>query len=188
MRWAKIAGGSPPPWKCLSRIVCEPATYNVVHTCLASLCVTVHAGVWVRGHTMQKCIPSIRPTWRRSYIHRVLLLNTLTTSGYIPALPFIRFIPQGCLHSCLFQFAWFAICLPSGRSYSSRWKQMFSLFYPFKGIYLFSCRTTALLPQTNNPAVKAVGLPSQAFCLRLALLGMRGWLAALTYELHLSHC
>lgn len=59
---------------------------------------------------MQKCIPSILHPWRRNYIHRVLLLNTPTTSGYIPALPFIRFISQGCLHSSLFQFAWFAIC------------------------------------------------------------------------------
>lgn len=44
-----------------------------------------------------------------------------------------------------------------------------------------------LLPQTNIPTIRALGMPSQAFCPRLALLKMRSWLAALTYELYLPH-
>lgn len=113
----------PPLWKCLSRLVCEPATYNVVHTCLASLCVTVYAGVWVQGPLCEySFLPTLPPEMEPypQWPQLKCLPNTLITSGYILPLPLIRFISKLSSFKSL-SVCWICYLFTArGRSSSSR--------------------------------------------------------------------
>lgn len=152
--------------------------YNGLHTCSASACVTVYSGVWVRGAEYSDLPSFLQEKELDPHLRQLKrLLSPLATYLYPP---FIKFISQRLFHSSLCQFASFPICsLQGGKRYSSRWKQRLSVWCPFSWYLSFQLSDysifTALSPQTNNPTVKAVGLPSQACCLRLALLRMRGW-------------
>lgn len=105
----------------------------MLHTCLASVRVTVDAGAWVQGHTRRGFIPSFLPSCRR-----IQLKCLLITSGDIPAPPFICFISHSQFHSSLGQFA---------------------SEYCWRCIYLFSCPTTAfftaLLPTNKQAACQS---------------------------------
>lgn len=161
VRWAKIAGSSPPPWKCLSRIVCEPAAYNVAHTCLASLCVTVYAGVWVRGPHCAK-MDSFHPS---------PLEKELYPQGAPPEHPHHLW-----LHTCsaihqvhltgLSSFKSLPVCLfchlfsASGRRNSSRWKQNFFTLMSLLKVFIFS----AIWPQHFHSIVTPNKQPDCQSC------------------------
>lgn len=153
--------------------------YNGLHTCLASVCVTVHAGVWVQGHIawVPVFMSSILPAGEGTIS---TLKKPLITSGYIPvsAIHQVHLSESGSFKSLPVCFI-YRLFTARRKRYSYRWKLMLLLWRPFYRYLPFQLSDhsifTVLLPQTNNLTVKAVGLPSQAFCLRLALLRMRGW-------------
>lgn len=129
---------------------------------------------------------------RSEYIHSVLETNLcmLSTAGHITALPFFRFIFQSLYYSSPSQHALVSICLLQWEVNISTDKSLCASvpgvplwhhFYRHLSLQLPDRRIfKVLLSQTIIPTVRAVDLPSQVLCLRLACLRMRGWLTVLT--------
>lgn len=151
------------------------ASTPVQHLCV---CVTVYSGVWVRGHIVLVFMSSILPAGKGTISTLAAVKMPLITSGSIPVSAIHQVhLSQSVSFKSLPGCFIYHLFTARRKRYSYRWKQMLLLWRPFYRYLSFQLSDhsifSVLLPQTNNPTVKAVGLPSQAFCLRLALLRMR---------------
>lgn len=156
---------------------CQPEVQWPPHLFSICVCHCILRWVGAGGPSIQISHPSCR---RRNYIHTCVSLNGSHhlwlhicihhSSGSSLSVCFIH-VSASLLHFPL-------VHCKEEKDIPLDESGCFQCVAPFPGIFLFSCLTTAFSqhchPKQTTPSVKALGLPSQACCLRLALLRMRG--------------